>query len=261
MSKQWRRRRSRNQVTEKLQKVLARTGTGSRRQVEQWITDGRVKVDGRVAHVGMRVDDSAAILVDNRPIDLTLPQQTKVIAYHKPAGEICTRRDNSARPTVFDNLPKPNQGRWVSVGRLDINTSGLLLFTTDGELANQLMHPSTQIEREYACRIHGHVNEGILQQLREGVSLDDKKARFQSVEYHRGKGANQWYHVVLREGRYREVRRLWQVVGCQVSRLIRIRYGNVRLPNNLPAGHWRMLRSTTVKKLRQRTAPSNQSSQ
>jgi len=236
-------------VTEKLQKVLARAGVGSRRQMEQWIEYGRVKVNGQPAHVGMRVDDSATILVDEKRIDLSVSDTPKVIEYHKPVGEICTRHDNAGRPTVFDQLPKLQHGRWVSVGRLDINTSGLLLLTTDGELANKLMHPSQEIEREYTCRVHGNVNDDTLKELREGIALDGKKACFHHVEYRRGKGSNQWYHVILREGRYREVRRLWEAVGCQVSRLVRIRYGIVKLPAQLQPGKWKTLSSSVVKRL------------
>jgi len=240
-------------VTEKLQKVLARAGVGSRRQMEQWIEEGRVVVNSETAHLGMRVDDNATIIVDGKRIDLSVSDTLKVIAYHKPVGEICTRHDNVGRPTVFDHLPKLQHGRWVSVGRLDINTSGLLLLTTDGELANKLMHPSQEIEREYACRVHGNVTEDALKQLREGIVLDGKKARFHKIDHGhgsgRGKGSNQWYNVVLREGRYREVRRLWEAVGCQVSRLVRIRYGIVKLPAELQPGNWKTLSSSVVKRL------------
>ncbi len=240
-------------MTEKLQKVLARAGVGSRRQMEQWIEAGRIVVNGKSAHLGMRVDDSATILVDDRHVDLSVSDTPEVIAYHKPVGEICTRYDNVGRPTVFDNLPKLRQGRWVSVGRLDINTSGLLLLTTDGELANKLMHPSHEIEREYACRVHGKVTDNALQQLRDGIVLDGKKARFHRIDYshdsERGKGSNQWYNVILCEGRYREVRRLWEAVGCQVSRLIRIRYGIVKLPAELQPGKWKIVSSSLIKRL------------
>lgn len=240
-------------MTEKLQKVLARAGAGSRRKLEQWIEQGRVKVNGEVAHLGMRVNTDAIILVDDQRINLSVSDTPKVIAYHKPIGEICTRQDNAGRPTVFDNLPELKQGRWISVGRLDINTSGLLLLTTDGDLANTLMHPSHEIEREYACRVHGIVTEDALKQLREGIVLDGKKAHFHKIDHghgsSRGKGSNQWYHVILREGRYREVRRLWEAVGCQVSRLARVRYGIVKLPGGLQPGKWKNLSPATIKRL------------
>ena len=218
-------------MSEKLQKVLARAGVGSRRQVERWIEQGRISIDGKRATLGTRVELSQKVRFNGRivPIDRA-SRERRVLVYHKPEGEICTRRDSSGRPTVFDRLPRLRRGRWVAVGRLDINSAGLLLLTTDGELANRLMHPSHEIEREYAVRVLGSVDDKALTRLKSGVRLRDGSARFDSVRPVGGSGANRWYQVTLREGRKREVRRMWQAVDARVSRLIRIRYGTVRLP-------------------------------
>src|SRR6266566_1837667 len=206
----WRSRHSRSRVSEKLQKVLARAGMGSRRQIEQWIEEGRVTVDGRTAAIGERVEPSAHIAIDGRVVPLTdLVPKPRVLVYHKPEGEVCTRSDPQGRATVFDNLPTLRHGRWILIGRLDYNTSGLLLLTTDGELAHRLMHPSHEIEREYAVRVLGKVSDEMFTQLKEGVMLDDGPARFDDIADAGGTGANHWYHVILREGRNREVRRLW----------------------------------------------------
>ena len=217
-------------MDEKLQKVLARAGIGSRREMERWIEQGRVKVNDHVATTGDRVSDKDKIKVDNKPLALhrTLVQQ-RVIAYHKPIGEVCTRDDPEGRTTIFKNLPKLSSGRWISIGRLDLNTSGLLLLTTDGELANKLMHPSSEIEREYAVRILGEVSPEIMKELKTNVPLDDGDAHFIDVKAAGGQGANHWYHVILKEGRNREVRRLWEYFGFAVSRLMRIRYGGIKL--------------------------------
>jgi 23S rRNA pseudouridine2605 synthase len=230
-------------VSERLQKVLARAGLGSRREIEAWIREGRVKVNGKAAVLGCSVNETDRVAVNGKPVQkahLVAPRR-RVIIYHKPIGEICTRDDEGGRKTVFEALPSLRRGRWVAVGRLDINTTGLLLFTTDGELANRLMHPSRQIEREYAVRVLGRATPEALKQLIAGVQLEDGIAKFDTVADAGGEGANHWYRVTLCEGRWREVRRMWEAVGCVVSRLTRVRYGNMTLPRNLPRGAWREL--------------------
>ncbi|MCL1139271.1 23S rRNA pseudouridine(2605) synthase RluB [Shewanella pneumatophori] len=227
-------------MSEKLQKVLARAGHGSRREMEAWIAAGRVSVDGEIASLGDRVESDAKIRIDGRTVSIRSEEDVvcRVIAYHKPEGEICSRKDPEGRPTVFDRLPKTRDSRWVAVGRLDINTSGLLLFTSDGELANRLMHPSNEVEREYAVRTFGEVTDACIQRLRMGVTLEDGPANFDKVKAAGGEGMNKWWHVSLAEGRNREVRRLWESQEVQVSRLIRIRYGMIELPKALPRGGW-----------------------
>ena len=227
----------------RLQKLLAESGLGSRREIEGWISEGRVRVNGDLAKLGDRASSSDRIRIDGRDVKVRhrRPEAPQIIAYHKPEGELVTRRDPEERPTVFRRLPRPKEGRWIAVGRLDINTSGLILFTTDGELANRLMHPSREVEREFAVRILGAVAPETLARLQEGITLDDGPAKFDSVSERGGAGANHWYHVVLREGRNREVRRLWEAAGCTVSRLIRVRYGNVELGRRLFPGNWRPL--------------------
>ncbi|MBX8530693.1 23S rRNA pseudouridine(2605) synthase RluB [Pseudomonas cichorii] len=227
---------------EKLQKVLARIGVGSRRDVEAWISQGRIKVNGRDATLGQRVDMHDAITVDGRVIKREEAAETvrRVIMYNKPDGEICTRDDPEGRPTVFDRLPRPKEGRWINIGRLDINTTGLLMFTTDGELANRLMHPSFEMDREYAVRVRGEVDDDMLLRLKNGVILEDGPARFTDIQQAPGgEGFNHWYHCVVMEGRNREVRRLWESQGLVVSRLKRVRYGPVFLNSDLPMGRWR----------------------
>jgi len=226
-------------VSEKLQKVLARAGAGSRREMERWISDGRVSIDGNKAKLGDRVEPQQVIRIDGRIVSQTAMRDVKprILLYYKPEGEICTRTDPKGRPTVFDRLPLLRNSRWINIGRLDINTSGLLLFTTHGELANRLMRPSYQVEREYAVRVLGKVDSQALERLRRGVELEEGIACFDAISDAGGEGANHWYHVTLKEGRNREVRRLWEAVGVQVSRLIRIRYGPVTLPRRLRIGH------------------------
>nr|WP_024968200.1 23S rRNA pseudouridine(2605) synthase RluB [Pantoea sp. IMH] len=229
-------------MSEKLQKVLARAGHGSRREIETMISAGRVSVDGKLATLGDRVLPSKAlkIRIDGHLVSVaeSTAEVCRVLAYYKPEGELCTRNDPEGRPTVFDRLPKLRGARWIAVGRLDVNTCGLLLFTTDGELANRLMHPSREVEREYAVRVFGQVDEDKLKQLSRGVQLEDGPAAFKTLKFTGGEGINQWYTVTLTEGRNREVRRLWESVGVQVSRLIRTRYGDISLPKGLPRGGW-----------------------
>ncbi|MDF2868117.1 MAG: ribosomal large subunit pseudouridine synthase [Gammaproteobacteria bacterium] len=239
-------------MSEKLQKILANAGLGSRRALEEWIKNGRVKLNGKVAELGARATIEDKIEVDGRLIRFNhhfAEEQPAVLLYHKPAGEVCTRSDPEGRPTVFDNLPRVRNKRWVIVGRLDLNTSGLLLFTTDGELANRLMHPSYEIEREYAVRVWGEVDQLILTNLQKGVMLEDGLARFDKIQDAGGAGKNHWYHVILTEGRNREVRRLWESQGVTVSRLIRVRFGNIQLPRDLRIGSSRLLEQEVVKHL------------
>jgi 23S rRNA pseudouridine2605 synthase len=233
---------------EKLQKVLARAGLGSRRVLEQWISDGRITVNGVVAKLGDRVLPGQDIRVDGVSLSAGARHgvRRRIILYHKPEGQVCTTADPEGRPTVFDHLPVLRNARWIVVGRLDFNTQGLLIFTTDGELANRLMHPSSEIEREYAVRVLGNVDAGMLARLREGVQLEDGPAHFDTITDAGGEGANRWYHVTLKEGRNREVRRLWEAVGAKVSRLIRVRFGPVTLPRLLRPGRWAELDKDTA---------------
>lgn len=239
--------------TEKLQKVLAAKGLGSRREIERWIADGRVEVNNERATLGDRVKPEDRIKVDGRPVS-TRQQSHRYLLYNKPEGEICSRDDPEGRKTVFDRLPKLKSQRWISVGRLDYNTSGLLLFTTDGELANKLMHPSSNIEREYAVRVLGNVTEEALQNMREGVLLEDGIFRFTDIQQaptaeEQGDKANQWYYVVLMEGKNREVRRLWESQGYTVSRLKRVRYGNFFIPSAVKAGRFTDLKGKDIANL------------
>ncbi len=220
---------------EKIQKVLSNHGLASRREIETWIQAGRVRVNGELAKLGDRITVTDRIQVDGSVIALQAekPKLPKILLYYKPEGEVCSRKDPDGRRTVFENLPRLSQGRWIMVGRLDINTSGLLLFTTDGALAHFLMHPSNEIEREYAVRVLGGLTAEQIQVLKKGVMLEDGLARFISIKEQAGEGVNRWYHVVLREGRNREIRRMFESLGLQVSRLIRVRYGPMILPSDL----------------------------
>lgn len=240
----------------KLHKVLAQSGVGSRRDLEQMIAEGRVSVNGQPAHTGQRISFGDKIAVDGKPVKVRIaPPPPRVIAYHKPAGEVVTHDDPQQRPTVFRRLPRLPQGKWQSVGRLDINTEGLLLFTNSGDLANRLMHPRFGVEREYAVRILGALSEEGRARLLEGVEIDGQPAAFKSIEDGGGDGANRWYRVVITEGRNREVRKLFDTVGHAVSRLIRIRYGSVVLPKGLRRGVWVDLAGEDVKALRFMTTP------
>jgi 23S rRNA pseudouridine2605 synthase len=222
---------------ERIQKVLARAALGSRREIEQWIADGQIQLNGLTAKLGDRWKPGDRLFVRGRPINLEkrIHAPTRVLIYHKPIGELVSRRDPEGRPVVFTQLPRLEVGRWIAIGRLDINTQGLMLVTNDGELANRLMHPSHEIEREYAVRVLGKVSEEMLARLREGVLLEDGPARFESIEDAGGEGANHWYHVTLKEGRNRIVRRLWESQNIVVSRLIRVRFGPLTLPPRLKA--------------------------
>jgi len=241
-------------MSDKLQKLLAHAGMGSRREIETWISDGRVSVNGKRAKLGDRADAADRILVDGKLMSLSdvSGQQIKALIYHKPEGEICTRKDPKGRPTIFENLPGIPGGRWVSVGRLDINTSGLILLTNNGELANKLMHPSTGLEREYLVRIRGTASQETITKLtRDGVDIDGKPARFERVlaSDMADEGTNHWYKVVIKEGRYREVRRMWDAVGHTVSRLKRIRYGTVRLTRDIKRGQHTKIAPKQLEKL------------
>ena len=233
---------------ERLQKVLSRAGIGSRRDIESRIGEGRVLVNGEPAVLGQKVSPSDEVRVDGQVVKLegALNPGRRVLVYNKPEGEVTTRNDPEGRPTVFANLPKLRGERWIAIGRLDINTSGLLLFTTDGELANRLMHPSREVDREYAVRVFGEVDDAMLQRLLEGVLLDDGMARFSDISAAGGTGLNQWFHVTLMEGRNREVRRLWESQGVKVSRLKRVRYGPIILTSRVKLGRWEELDQKAV---------------
>lgn len=240
---------------ERLHKLLAQAGLGSRREIEGWIKEGRVKINGRTAVIGQTASVEDRINVNGRPVNLAKSQHqpTRVLLYKKKVGEVVTRHDPEGRPTIYKRLPRISAGRWIAIGRLDINTSGLLLLTNDGELAKRLMHPSYEIEREYAVRVHGAVTDEILHCLIEGVQLDDGRARFEAIKPAGGKEGdrrNQWFHVILREGRNREVRRLWESQGLEVSRLMRVRYGPIALLGGIKAGTAVELEKPAVKALK-----------
>ena len=226
-----------DEAGERLQKVLARIGLASRREIEEWIRNGRITLNGTYAKLGDRYKSGDRVTVNGRVVDLDgrADEPTRVLLYHKPIGEVVTRRDPEGRPVIFTQLPRPTRGRWIAIGRLDINTQGLLLVTTNGELANRLMHPSREIPREYAVRVLGNIEDRVLDRLAQGVELEDGPAKFESITAAGGEGANRWFHVMLREGRNRIVRRLWDSQGVTVSRLIRIRFANIELPPRLRA--------------------------
>ena len=234
-------------ANEKLHKVLADAGIGSRRDMEERIAEGRISVNGEPAHVGQRVTPSDVIRFDGRIVRRSALENNdvpKVLIYHKPAGEIVSKDDPEGRPTVFDHLPRIGGARWIAVGRLDFNTEGLLLFTDSGNLANFLMHPRHEIEREYAVRVQGTMSPEAKDKLLKGIKLDDGIAKFTTLEEGGGKGFNRWYNVTLSEGRNREVRRMFEAVGLPVSRLIRVKYGNLELPSDLPRGKTRKKRKS-----------------
>jgi len=244
----------------RIQKLLASAGLGSRREIEEWIRAGRITVGGRTARLGDRATAADELQLDGSPLNLAGVDSPlegasfALLLYHKPLGEMTTRRDPQGRPTVFERLPKLERGRWINVGRLDVNTSGLLLFTTDGELAHRLMHPSSEIDREYLVRVRGRPGPSVLRQLRDGVQLDDGPARFDQVSLQASRAdeedpANSTFRVVLHEGRNREVRRLWNAVGFDVSRLLRIRYGPVELPRDLAPGSSRLAEPELIERL------------
>lgn len=240
-------------MTEKIQKVLANAGLGSRREIENWLRKGRVSVNGHPAKLGDRMTTEDTVRVDGREIQLikSMAKKTRVLLYHKPEGEICSRSDPEKRPTVFDHLPMLRNGRWICVGRLDFNTSGVLLLTNDGDLANRLMHPSSQIEREYAVRVQGFLSPTMIKTLKKGVPLEDGLARFEEIKDAGGEGTNHWYHVLVKEGRNRLVRRLIESQpGLKVSRLIRIRFGSITLPRLLKKGKWAELKLDEINSLR-----------
>ncbi|MDX9994387.1 MAG: pseudouridine synthase [Rhodocyclaceae bacterium] len=234
----------------KLQKALADAGLGARREIEEWIAAGRVQVNGDVAHLGQRIVATDKVKVGGRLVNLHFAARVpRVLLYHKPEGEIVSRDDPQGRPSVFNALPRLRGGRWIAIGRLDFNSCGLLLFTSDGALANRLMHPRYGIDREYAVRVLGEIDEAALKRLTDGIELEDGMARFIRLQVAGGEGANHWYHVTLEEGRNREVRRMFEAVGVTVSRLMRVRYGPVVLPANLKRGQCRELEPSEVQAL------------
>lgn len=245
-------KRGANEIApERLQKLLSKAGLGSRRMIEERVLRGEIEIDNRPASIGDTLRDGQTVRLDGREfvVRAVTHEGPRVLCYNKPEGEVTTTVDPEGRPTVFDRLPRLKGARWIVVGRLDINTAGLLLFTTDGELANRLMHPSREIEREYLVRVHGEVAEESLQRLQAGVELEDGPAHFDEIEALGGEGSNQWFKVVIREGRQREVRRLWEAVGAEVSRLKRVRYGVIELGKDLKRGWYRELEADEIVRL------------
>jgi len=241
-------------MAERIQKILSRAGYGSRREIERWVKAGEVTVNGAVATTGQAIDETDKVVLRGQLLKLAtkLKAKPQVLLYHKKIGEICSRSDPEGRPTVFDKLPKLSSGRWIQVGRLDINTDGLMLFTTDGELANRLMHPSYEIERQYSSRILGKVTDEHIENLTAGVMLEDGKAKFTRISFAGGEGANRWYNVALNEGRNREVRRLWESQDLIVSRLRRISYGGIELKRSLKPGNYEDLNVRAMRVLYER---------
>jgi 23S rRNA pseudouridine2605 synthase len=237
-------------MSERLQKLLAGAGHGSRRGIEEWIRAGRITINDRVAQLGDRASTDDRTCLDGKALDLGGSRESvEVLLYNKPLGEVTTRNDPEGRPTVFDHLPAPKSGRWIVVGRLDVNTAGLLLFTNDGDLAHRLMHPSSEVEREYRVRLRGTPGADVIARLLEGVELEDGPARFDRIRPESNEGSHSWFRVELHEGRNREVRRLFEHVGFEVSRLTRMRYGSVSLPPDLRAGAYTWLNSPAVEGL------------
>ena len=223
---------------ERIQKVLARLGVASRREVERMISDGVIKVNNKLATLGQPIDGTDKVFVKGKRIKLNVDQPTRFLIYNKPEGEIVTRQDPDGRPSVFDSLPRLHTGRWINIGRLDFNTSGLLLFTNNGDYAHRLMHPSKHLEREYAVRVFGQVTPEVIQRLVNGVKLEDGLSRFEDVVAADTKGSNRWFNVVIMQGKNRIVRRLWESQDCQVSRLKRLRFGPITMPRGLLVGRF-----------------------
>jgi 23S rRNA pseudouridine2605 synthase len=236
-------------MAERLHKVLARMGVGSRREIERWIKEGLVEVDGNTAQLGQTSEGVTTVTINGVNVTLQNEVETQFLQYHKPDDEICSRKDPEGRKSVYDHLPKLVEGRWIAIGRLDLTTSGILLFTTNGELANALMHPSAEVDREYMVRVHGRVTQELIYNLREGVHLDDGVAKFTDVKQRSSKGTNQWLQVVLQEGRNHEVKRMFESQGVRVTRLIRIRFGPIALDDSLKKGQHRLLTNREVKSL------------
>ncbi|PTN12659.1 ribosomal large subunit pseudouridine synthase B [Nitrosomonas aestuarii] len=237
-------------TTYKLQKLLAQKGLGSRREMETLIASGRVSINGRVAVLGDRIGSEDRVQIDKRVIRFDLAERLpRVLLYHKPEGEIVSRNDPEGRPTVFDKLPHLKSSKWIAIGRLDFNTSGLLIFTTDGSLANRLMHPRFEVEREYAVRIIGELTTEQITRLTTGIQLEDGTASFSQLAEQGGEGINRWYRVILQEGKNREVRRMFESLGIMVSRLMRVRFGPINLPPRIKRGKWLELEEKETRRL------------